>query len=264
MASFLNIPEPGPGSIQDRRPNPDFRVVDVHADNFGTSNYHALQVKVEKRFSDGLTFLTSYTLSKNTGLSFSIGSTVQDPRNPHLDKALSELDIPHNFTTSLNYQIPSPFSDGLANVLLTGWEIGTIISLQSGMPFTPTQSGDPTNTGRPSRPDRLGSGELSNPTVDLWFDPSAFAEVPAASFRYGDSGKNIIRGPSNVSFDFSVYKNFGITEEMRMQFRAEFFNLPNHPNFGQPSTNISNPALAGRILTAGDPRIIQFGLKIIF
>ena len=266
MSTFANIPRPGQGLIQGRRPYPEFRVVNVHADNYGTLNYHSMQLKIQKHLSKGLTFLSAYTFAKASGTSFNIESTPQDPYNAQLDHSLSDLDITHNFTTSMNYALPVLSSaERVIREALGGWELGLIINAQSGLPFTPTQSGDPANTGRPSRPDRVGTGTVSNPTADKWFEPSAFGVVPAGVLRYGNSGKNILRGPAYLNLDFSVYKNFYIQERMRWQFRAEFFNLPNHANFGLPFANISVPARAGKVLaTSGGPRIVQFALKGYF
>ena len=260
-----NVPQPGPGDIQSRRPFPQFSSITMYGDNWGTSNYHAWQTKVEKRLSHGLTFLSSYTLSKQLGTSFNAYSGVQDPYHKQLDYGLSNVDATHNFTTSVNYQLPGPNSaNRLAKGVLGGWELGAIVSAHSGLPFTVGASGDPANTGQGSRPDRLASGKLANPTIQGWFDPTAFAPVPAGEYRYGDSGVNILRGPHFVNLDFSVYKNFETTERLRWQFRAEFFNLMNHPNFGQPFSTIGYPGLTGAITSASSPRIIQFGLKMYF
>ena len=95
-----------------------------------------------------------------------------------------------------------------------------------------------------------------------WFDPSGFA-VPAA-FTYGNSARNLLFAPGDMVFDVSMLKNFDITERVRAQFRAEFFNLPNHTNLGGPGANISVASAVGRITSAGDPRQIQFGLKVLF
>jgi hypothetical protein len=260
-----NTPRPGPGDIQARRPFPQFRAIRLRGDNFGTSQYHSMQLKIEKRLSHGLTYLTSYTLSKQTGISFSAYSSFMDPYDPKRDYSLSDFDITHNFTTSVNYALPAlSHLSALTRTVLGGWEMGAILSTQSGLPFTPSMNGDPANTGLTSRPDRIGNGALSNPSVDRWFDASAFAVVPANAFRYGTSGRNILRGPGSVVLDFSVYKDFQLRERTRLQFRAEFFNLPNHANFLLPFANISVPALAGKVLSARDPRIIQFGLKLYF
>jgi hypothetical protein len=102
---------------------------------------------------------------------------------------------------------------------------------------------------------------LPNPTIDHWFDVSCF--VSPAQFTYGNAGRNILRGPGMMNLDFGLYKNFTIAERHRIQFRSEFFNGLNHPNFGLPATTV-NVTGAGRILSASPARIIQFGLKYGF
>jgi hypothetical protein len=134
-----------------------------------------------------------------------------------------------------------------------------ILILRSGRPFTPTISADRANTGvGGQRPNRLGSGQLDNPTVEKWFDPAAFA-LPA-QFTYGDTGANILREGSYRNLDFSVFKRFG----NRVEFRAECFNLTNTPSFNAPATAIDT-ATAGRVTsTLSTPRQFQFGLKFNF
>ena len=129
-------------------------------------------------------------------------------------------------------------------------------------PFTPTISGDRANTGvGGQRPDRLGSGEVDDPTVEVWFDRTAFA-VPA-QFTYGDSGGNILREDSYKTLDFSLFKQFRINTH-RLQFRAEVFNLTNTASFNAPNTAIDT-ATGGRVTsTASSPRQMQFALKYDF
>ncbi len=118
------------------------------------------------------------------------------------------------------------------------------------------------NTGTGSRPDRIGSGELEDPTVDRWFDTTAFATP--AQFTYGNSGRNILYGPGRTNFDFSLFKEFRIVESVKLQFRTEFFNLFNTPQFDLPNAAIG-AGNAGTITgIVGTPRQIQFGLKLIF
>ena len=112
--------------------------------------------------------------------------------------------------------------------------------------------------------DRVGSGEVENPTIDQWFDPTAFVVIPANQFRFGNSGRDILIGPGTVNVDASIFKQFNLPwDEQFLQFRAEFFNLPNHANFGQPDARIDQPT-AGIISTAAPGRKIQFGLKYLF
>jgi hypothetical protein len=118
------------------------------------------------------------------------------------------------------------------------------------------------NTGTGQRPDRIADGKLSDPTVDRWFDTSAF--VTPAQFTYGNAGRNILYGPGRVNFDFSLFKEFGVTDTKRLQFRAEIFNVFNTPQFDLPNAAIG-AANAGTITAiVGTPRQIQLGAKFLF
>jgi hypothetical protein len=134
-----------------------------------------------------------------------------------------------------------------------------IVIWRSGRPFTPTIGADRANTGvGGQRPNRIGSGELDEPTIDRWFDTAAF--VLPAQFTYGDSGANILREDSYKNIDFSVFKRFG----EKVEFRVECFNLTNTPSFATPALNV-DAATAGRVTsTFSTPRQIQLGLKFMF
>jgi hypothetical protein len=174
--------------------------------------------------------------------------------------------VPHNLALSAGWEVPVGrgrrfLSDagGVKQALLGGWQLQAILIWRSGRPFTPTISADRANTGvGGQRPNRIGSGELDEPTVERWFDATAF--VLPAQFTYGDSGANILREDSYKNLDFSVFKRFG----EKLEFRAECFNLTNTPSFGPPATAIDT-ATAGRVTsTFSTPRQIQLGLKFIF
>jgi hypothetical protein len=139
-----------------------------------------------------------------------------------------------------------------------------LISVRSGLAYSPSIGRDTANIGvGGQRPNRIGQGTLDNPTLERWFDASAF--VLPRDFTYGNSGRNILAGDKMRVLDFSILKNFQVTERYRLQFRAEAFNLPNTPSFNNPSTNIDTPATVGRVTsTRSDRRIIQFGLKLNF
>jgi hypothetical protein len=144
-----------------------------------------------------------------------------------------------------------------------GWQIQGVFVARNGLPFTPTVSKDNANIGvGGQRPNRIGSGRLSNPTINRWFDVNAFQDP--GSFNYGNSGRNILRPDYHRGFDFSVFKHFVIRENSRLEFRGEAFNLTNTPVFSGPNTNI-NESSGGRVTsTANSPRQIQFALKYNF
>ncbi len=244
---------------------PRFGTINYFSQDVSTS-YHSLQAKFEKRFSAGLWYLASYTFSK----SIIHQNVPAKGGNTTWEKSLSDFDIPHNLALSWGYQLPvgrgKRFLGGansLTDAFLGGWQIQGIVVLRSGRPFTPTISADRANIGiGGQRPNRIGTGYLDNPTIDRWFDVSAF--VLPGQFTYGNSGANILREDRFKTLDFSIFKQFRITEGSQLQFRAEMFNLTNTPSFGPPSTAIDTAA-AGRVTsTLSQPRQIQFALKYNF
>lgn len=148
---------------------------------------------------------------------------------------------------------------GVVSALLGGWSVNGIVAVQSGRPFTPTLSVNTANAGGAQRPDRIAGGILAGGrTVNRWFDTAAFASPNG--FAFGNSGRNILTGPRLRQVDFSLFKNFAIRENLRVQFRAESFNCVNHSNFDVPNAVIGTAA-AG---TVGNPRQNQFALKVLF
>jgi len=141
------------------------------------------------------------------------------------------------------------------------WELGSILTFQSGGPFSPSQNVDSANTGIVGRPDRIGRGALDQRTLERDFDFSAFA-VPGL-YRYGTAGRNILYRRGFRNWDLVTLRNFRFTERVNLQFRAEFFNITNTPAFGGPVANIQ-ASNVGRITSAGEPRDIQLGLKLSF
>jgi hypothetical protein len=279
----INRADPGPGTPASRRPLRNIApnvVGATFADTTGNANYHSLQMTAEKRFSSSLGFLTAYTWSHsidNVPLQQGGGSDgpiPQDIRYRFLDRGTSGFDIKHRFSESLNYALPIgagrriSFGSGVANNLLGGWQMNGILVIQSGLPFTPTLATSVSNSGG-SRPDRVQVGELtSGQTIDRWFDTSfntpGAAWATPAQFTYGNGGRNILRGPGRWNLDYSVFKEFAITEKYRLQFRSEFFNIFNHPQFDLPNPTIGNPSAGKITATVGNPRDIQFSLRLHF
>lgn len=260
-----NIPMPGPGSIQSRRFNTFWGAGSQYQDT-SDSNYDALQVTAETRSWHGLYLLGAYTWSKALDNKTGVGaSPVQNPYNLLDEWGISDYNIPARFTLSMTYGLPFLRNrHGVLADTLGGWRVSNIVTLQSGLPFTPTISTDQANTGRPQRANRIGSGILANPTINDWFNLAAFALPP--QFTYGTSARNILTGPGLKDWDFSLFKTFVLSqwhEGIRAQLRGEFFNFTNTAPFGLPDANIQDPS-AGRILSAGAPREVQLALKILF
>jgi hypothetical protein len=194
------------------------------------------------------------------------------------NRANSVFDARHVTAVSAVYDLPfgkgRPWLNrgGPVDWILGGWQLGGILSLASGRPFTATISTDISNTGtsnptggtaNQNHPDRLRDGNLtaSERSITRWFDVGAFA-IPQL-YAYGNSGRNILRGPATRGVDFKLGKNFQIAERVRVEFRCEMFNATNTPNFALPASNVNLPT-AGQITAAGAPRQIQFGLKALF
>ncbi len=273
----LNQAVPGPGAVNNRRPF--FAVRPTLADvtwavSDGTASYHALQFSAEKRVTHGLSGLVSYAWGHSidtVGQSFGGGADgplPQDPRNRAADRGNSPFDIRHRLTMAWTYELPfGPgrrwlTDDGAMAHVFGGWQINGLHLFQTGLPFTPTLAAATVNTGTGSRPDRIADGALSDPTVDRWFDPAAF--TTPAQFTYGNAGRNILYGPGRVNFDLSVFKEFPVSHGVRLQFRAECFNVLNTSQFDLPNATIG-AANAGTITSiVGTPRQIQFGLKALF
>jgi len=243
--------------------------------NRGNSTYHAFQLKAEKRTSQGLYFLSAFTYSKSINDQPEICCNSPWPQNSYnlaAEKGLSDFDNRLRWVTSVDYALPvgngRKFLNrgGVADAVLGGWHLGGIITFRSGFPFSPlTGNGDPTNTGSQGllRTDRTGSGHVANPGPNLWFNINDFP-VPVGHF--GDAGKNILEGPGEKGADLSARKYFDITEQIRLEFRAEFFNAFNHAVFSQPDNYVTDgPGAAGVITSTVIPqRQIQFALKLQF
>lgn len=278
MAFNINQPEPGPGPIQPRRPYAQWSNI-TWRDAVGTSNYHGLSIRVERRFARGLSFLSSWTISKSIDLapppstSGDGESAVQNPRNLRAERGLSEFDTRHRFVTSFVYELPwGPGKKWLSNIrgpvghILGGWQVTGILTLQSGRPFTIVTGRDISNTGTDNRPFLVGDPKPEKRTPDRWFNTAAFSDrvLPSGVFAYGDVGRNTIIADGINNFDLALFKNFNFDEERRLQFRAEFFNIANHANFGIPSRNLSSSAFGRVSSTTTLNRQIQFGLKFVF
>ncbi|MGH9326612.1 MAG: carboxypeptidase regulatory-like domain-containing protein [Terriglobia bacterium] len=268
-ADAVNVPQPGPGPIQARRFNTFWGEGFVY-ENSVDSIYNALQMTAKTRAWHGVSMLAGYTWSKSLDLGSSdlegFCASPQNPYNLHDEWGISDFNVPSRFTVDMIWSLPFLRNrrHGLLSEVLGGWTVSNIITLQSGLPFTPIIGTNPANTGTPQRPDRIGSGILASPTINEWFNVSAFA-IPAA-YTYGNSARNILNGPPLHDWDFSLFKTFVLSqrhEGIRAQFRGEFFNFTNTPYFGQPETTIGT-ASAGQVLSAGAPREVQLVFKILF
>ena len=254
-------------------------------DSFGNSFYHALQFKLDKRYSRGLAVGLAYTYSKSHGDGENggqEGAAIQDPNNYRSSRGMFRFDQQHNVVFHYVWELPGGNLPGVLKHVLGGWQSNGIVSLRSGFPFTVTQGAGDLNVVNSSvRPDRIEDGRLDNPERVAWYDAQAFQRVSCdiASrtdlCHYGNSGVGVLRSPGQHNLDFSMYKNFtfGADGRYRVQFRSEFFNAFNTPYYGDPnnigfaSLNSITPdgARVGEVRSLRTPmRIIQFGLKFFF
>lgn len=255
----------------DRRRNPLFRSFDWR-ENTLDSNYNSLTVKAEKRYRQGLTFLSSFTWAHNIdhgneALNQDLGGSRASEYNISWNRAHSALDRRLAYTLSFLYELPlgrnrAVLQSGPLSWILGGWQVGGILSLLSGTPHDHTFNVDNQNNGGRVRGDLVRDPNLdsSQRSIDRWFD-TEFVRA-SASGVISNAGRNLIIGPGRRNFDFIAAKNFYLPwqEGHYVQFRFEAFNFTNTPHFGSPNTSVGSPA-AGRINEAEEGRLIQFGLK---
>jgi hypothetical protein len=240
-------------------------------------------MKLEKRSSRGLTYGLAYTYSKAHGDGENggqEGASLQNPRDRRGSRGLFRFDQTHRIVGNFVWELPGANMKGVAGAIIGGWQANGIVTIASGFPYNIGQGAG--ELGLPNgsiRPDLIGEAERSEPTRKLWFDPSAFqrvtCQIPTRQDRchLGSMGYNALRGPGQRNIDFSMYKNFRITERFNLQFRWEAFNFFNTPWFGDPSgISFSN---ANQLTPDGSRngeirglrtsmRIMQFGLKLRF
>jgi Carboxypeptidase regulatory-like domain len=235
----------------------------------GTLDYHALLVKFQRRFANNFSFLNSYTYGKAIDLnSDNDGNvTLTNVYDPQYNRGPADYDITHTFTSSWIYELPIA-----KNKVYGGWQLNGIMLVRGGLPLTVTQTNGVQSTGTGNRPNRICDGNISNPTIDRWFDLSCFVPPTDLTGTYGNAGRGIIRGPGSFNIDASLIKNtkFG---RYTTEFRIEAFNLLNHPQFANPNTTIGN-SQAGIIsamlsspscsLCGTVERQVQLGVKVRF
>jgi hypothetical protein len=272
----FNDPTPGPGVVQTRRPYQPWSTITYNSQDLST-NYNSIQLKLEHRESHGLQALVAYTYSKFMQFN-------QQPSlggNLGYEYARSPYDVPQNLAISGSYAIPigrlnssSKGINGVVNGVIGGWQVQTIIVLRSGVPYTPIISTDKANTGVGSqRPNLNPAGGNPNfkRSIAHWFNNTRYVEP--AQYTYGTVGANTLRSDILRQYDGSIFKNFTMPNHSLLQFRAEFFNIPNTVSFSAPGASITSSASTapvdtssyGQITSTSVPsRNIQFALKYDF
>ncbi len=270
--------------------NPNFQFVGV-TDNSATSDYHALQVKFERRLSRGLQALASYTWSHSMDISSTDAfsnelSTPSTLASPNVDRGNSDFDIRHSFTAGVAYDLPSPGSQQVVKAILSGWSLDTFILARSAPPVAVVGAtffaGGIALTPRPNVipgvPLELEGPQFPGGKI---FNKAAFTAAPTG--QQGNFGRNVLRGFGAVQADVALQRHFHLTEKLGLRFRSEFFNIFNHPSFASPNNLLTSP-LFGRstqtlanslgsggangglnsLYQIGDPRSIQLALKLQF
>ncbi len=237
------------------------------------SNYNSMQLTLSKRYSHGFQVSSNYTLSKVEG---NFGSEIYPwyfPQAGDLNDPLTwgplDQDHRHRFTTSWVWDLPGQNLEGPARWIIGGWQWTGVMQYQTGRAFTVTSGSDNSQTGLGNDRAKLTGADVaapagSDPTV--WFNSAAFAKNDVGTF--GNVPKGAYYGPSLHSWDMGLFKNFRMSSDVNVQFRAEIFNIFNQVNFDLPGTSAGNTSSLGRITAtdtaSGDPRIMQFGLKFVF
>jgi hypothetical protein len=268
-----NVPEPGPGAIQARRPIPQLgRINAIRFD--GKSIYHGLTLKIERRMSNNFSYNVNYTLSHSKDDASSPGPTESETNLPQDvngdifsedgEWALSSFDHRHQFVASGLFQTPW-FSGvgGVKEAVLGNWRANVIFIAQTGAPFTVNLSVDRANIGAgpAQRPNQNGDPNNGPKTPEQWFDTSVFS-LPD-QFTFGSAPRNSVFGPGYANVDFSLAKTWLLADRSQLEFRWEIFNLLNRANFDLPNRIFGNPNF-GRIFSARNPREMQFGLRLAF
>jgi hypothetical protein len=263
------------------KPYPQYTTVSLYRNNVGTTLYNGFYLKLEQRFSRGLSYLVSYTRSKLTDDASSVFDAsiltgpianypVADSFNRRLERDYSTGDIPHVFVSSAVWDLPvganrGHQARGLAGVLLNDWTLTGVLTLQSGMPIAVTQA---TNNNAfagfgTQRPNLGGNPTLPEDerSVSQWFNTSAFTTAP--QFTIGTSSRNPVRGPGYRNLDLALMRRVPLAARQALEIRAEIFNVTNTPPLGPPNGVFGSAAFA-TITSAGDPRVIQFAVKYVF
>lgn len=264
---------PGPGDTQPRALYP-YSIPTFYDRSIGTGSYNAMQVQLDKRYSNGFSYQIAYTwskaLSEDDGWFGVEGQVVQNPYDPKASRGLAGTNLPHVFSANGLYDIPvgpgKHFSTGnkIGDYILGNWQLNDIFTFRNGQDFTVSDSLDRANIGGGGqRANQVGNPHLDNRTPSEWFNISAYAIPPL--YTFGNVGRNTLQSQRWINMDMSVIRSFPFWGEgRRFEFRAETFNIFNHPVFGGPNNDVSSSGFGSISSTANSPRQMQFSGKIVF
>jgi hypothetical protein len=250
---------------QQRRPYPSLGFI-LSDEGAGMSKYNALQASLRKSLSSGVTFMTNYMFGRSMDTDSYDSSGSRHYRPGDNDYGRSIFDVRQRFVASVNYQLPfGKNAKGFVKQVIGGWELNSITTLQTGLPFYVTST-DFSNTATTfgGRPNRLCNGNLppDQRTVYQWFNTSCFAQAPLNT--YGNGGVFYLDTDGTKNEDIGLSKNFEITEHKRIQFRYESFNFFNNTNYYLPKNSVSTPSTFGKVQSALPARVMQLSLKLYF
>jgi hypothetical protein len=271
---------PGPGdlaTVTARQPYP-YITPTFYDRPSGNANYNALQVSLTRPPVKGFSYSLNYTWSKSINLgcdgSITENCSIQNPYNLRPDRSVAGTDLPQIFTASVTADSPvgkgKQFStnNSVADYIIGNWQLNSIIAATSGQDYTLTVSGDIPNVNHAVswdnfvRPNLVGSPIAPNKSPSEWFNTAAFA-IPAP-YTFGDFGRNALRGDKFFDMDMSLIRSFPINEQFSLQFRAEAFNILNHPVWGLPDANYQDPNFGTITSTRSTARQLQFALKLYY
>jgi len=258
----INLAPIGPGTVQPRRPYnsrlPGVSSIGMFESDF-ESFYNAMQLVFQRRHSKGLSFSTNYTLAHNEWtqpLPWDVSK---------VERFDADNDIRHRVTGTVNYELPFGHDlTGVAQQVLGGWQINAVATWQTGLPFNITNATARANTGGGDRPNLVGDPELADPVYTRWFNTAAFAAQPINTIGDTVVGRNFLHGPSQRRLDLSLFKDFMLPRNARLQARIEAYNVTNAVNFSNPNGALGNAAFGTITSTNGTPRQMQFALKLLF
>jgi outer membrane receptor protein involved in Fe transport len=251
-------------ALRNLRPFPAFSSINIVADS-SNSIYNSGSLTLRRRLSKQFFVRAAYTFAKSIDETSNTGGTIQynfpiaqDSRNLKAERGRSDFDIGHSAAVSFVW---APKIS--RNVLLRDWQVSGTSTIYTGPPFTPKLGTVDYTNGSASRPDRLSKGTLDNPTVDQWFDRTAFPIVPLGSYRWGSSGRNVLDGPGTFIVNIGLSRKIKFAENKALQFRLDSLNLPNHPNFNLPENRVDILS-GGTIGRAKTNRTLTLGARLEF
>jgi hypothetical protein len=259
-----NTPKPGAGDVQARRPYNNISTIRLSKSEL-FAKYHGLELSAEHRFAHGVNFTAGYTWSRTID-----NNGTLDPYNTALDKALSNFHLAHRFFTAAVWEVPfgrsrrfGASSHAVLDAIAGGWQLSTFLVLNTGNPLTITTLGDILNTGGGYTQVPIRTGQVNynrgDRTRSKFFNTDVFTRP--TQYQLGNAGRNILIGPGSRNIDLSLNKEFRVAEKKSIQFRAEFYNATNHPNWGAPGTTLGTATFGVISSNSNLPRDIQLGLK---